>query len=192
MQVASSITYLPSPSEIALTGHASAHAPQEMQASVIVYAITGHLHIFDTYILAQIRKNARTKCSQRAPVCRKFTIPIKTISTAALKMRRRPAKSPASRKSPPRYRSAQAARNPGRLQHTGEPARCAGTPPLIRGAHRSVMQHGTKMQAAQSAGTADEPAAVPRAYFSSFLNASISFLFSLICPSRITRTSRAL
>ena len=66
MQVASSISYLPSPSEIALTGHASAHAPQEMQASVILYAITEHLHVFDTYILAQIHENARTNCFQTA------------------------------------------------------------------------------------------------------------------------------
>jgi hypothetical protein len=34
-----SITYLPSPSEIAPTGHSPAHAPHIMQASVILYAM---------------------------------------------------------------------------------------------------------------------------------------------------------
>ena len=38
-QASSSITYLPSPSEIALFGHSSAHAPHMMQSSEILYAI---------------------------------------------------------------------------------------------------------------------------------------------------------
>jgi hypothetical protein len=62
MQVSASISYLPSPSEIAETGHASAQAPQAMQASVILYAILGHLHVFDTYILTQIHENASENC----------------------------------------------------------------------------------------------------------------------------------
>lgn len=43
MQVAASITYLPSPSEIAFTGQPSAQAPQLMQSSEILYAIGKHL-----------------------------------------------------------------------------------------------------------------------------------------------------
>jgi len=39
-QVSASITYLPSPSEIAPAGQASAQAPHWMQASLIAYAIT--------------------------------------------------------------------------------------------------------------------------------------------------------
>lgn len=39
MQAASSITYFPSPSEIAFTGHSAAHAPHEMHSSEILYAI---------------------------------------------------------------------------------------------------------------------------------------------------------
>lgn len=42
-QVSASITYLPSPSEIAPAGHASAQAPHWMQASLIAYAITVYL-----------------------------------------------------------------------------------------------------------------------------------------------------
>jgi len=38
VQVSASITYFPSPSEIALTGHSASHAPQEMQSSFITYA----------------------------------------------------------------------------------------------------------------------------------------------------------
>lgn len=45
MQVSASITYLPSPSLIALTGHSAAHAPQLMQSSEILYAIVFHLPI---------------------------------------------------------------------------------------------------------------------------------------------------
>ena len=36
MQVAASITYFPSPSEIASTGHSEAQAPQEMHSSLIL------------------------------------------------------------------------------------------------------------------------------------------------------------
>ena len=43
MQVSASISNLPSPSEIALTGHSAAQAPQEMQSSEILYAIPRHL-----------------------------------------------------------------------------------------------------------------------------------------------------
>jgi hypothetical protein len=39
MQVSASITYTPSPSEIASTGHSAAHAPQPMQSSVILNAM---------------------------------------------------------------------------------------------------------------------------------------------------------
>ena len=39
MQVSASITYLPSPAEIADTGHSASQAPQEMQSAVILYAI---------------------------------------------------------------------------------------------------------------------------------------------------------
>jgi hypothetical protein len=39
MHLSASITYLPSPSEIASTGQASAQAPHMMQASEILYAI---------------------------------------------------------------------------------------------------------------------------------------------------------
>jgi hypothetical protein len=39
MQVSASITYLPSPSEIAPVGHSAAQAPQAMQSSEILYAI---------------------------------------------------------------------------------------------------------------------------------------------------------
>lgn len=42
------ITYLPSFSEIQLTGHSSAHAPQAMQSSVITYAIFSTSLPFDT------------------------------------------------------------------------------------------------------------------------------------------------
>lgn len=37
------ITYLSSPALMQLTGHSGSHAPQLMQASVILYAIPGHL-----------------------------------------------------------------------------------------------------------------------------------------------------
>ena len=40
MQVPSSITYLPSPAEIAETGHSASQAPQLMHSSEITYAIT--------------------------------------------------------------------------------------------------------------------------------------------------------
>lgn len=43
MQVSASITYLPSPSEIAFTGQPSAQAPQAMQSSEITYAISVYL-----------------------------------------------------------------------------------------------------------------------------------------------------
>jgi hypothetical protein len=39
IQVSGLISYLPSPSEIAFTGHSEAHAPQEMHSSPILYAI---------------------------------------------------------------------------------------------------------------------------------------------------------
>lgn len=39
MQVPSSITYLPSPAEIAETGHSASQAPQLMHSSEITYAI---------------------------------------------------------------------------------------------------------------------------------------------------------
>ncbi len=43
MQVAASITYFPSPSEIAFTGHCAAHEPQLMHESFITCAIFGFL-----------------------------------------------------------------------------------------------------------------------------------------------------
>ena len=46
MQVSASITYCVSPCEIAATGQFSAQAPQEMQASVILYAIVVYLRLF--------------------------------------------------------------------------------------------------------------------------------------------------
>ena len=39
MQVSASMTYLPSPSEIAPTGHSAAQAPQAMHSSEILYAM---------------------------------------------------------------------------------------------------------------------------------------------------------
>lgn len=39
IQVSASITYLPSPSEIALTGHSASQAPQLMHSSLITYAM---------------------------------------------------------------------------------------------------------------------------------------------------------
>ena len=42
-QASASITYFPSPSEIAPTGHSPAQAPQLMQSSEIIYAIYKHL-----------------------------------------------------------------------------------------------------------------------------------------------------
>lgn len=45
VQTAGSMTYLPSPSEIADTGHSASHAPHAMQSSLIVYAIEKHLLI---------------------------------------------------------------------------------------------------------------------------------------------------
>ena len=39
MQAEASITYLPSPSEMAETGHSAEQAPQLMQSSVILYAM---------------------------------------------------------------------------------------------------------------------------------------------------------
>lgn len=50
MQVSASITYLPSPSLIALTGHSSAHAPQAMHSSLITYAIVKHLHKYSSLL----------------------------------------------------------------------------------------------------------------------------------------------
>lgn len=38
-QASASITYLPSPAEIAFTGHSLSHVPQLMQSSEIIYAI---------------------------------------------------------------------------------------------------------------------------------------------------------
>ncbi len=57
MQASASITYLPSPSEIAPTGHAPAQAPQEMHSSLILYAIvfTSALNGFDICIITQFR-----------------------------------------------------------------------------------------------------------------------------------------
>ena len=45
MQVSASMTYLPSPSEIAFTGHSAAQAPQLMHSSVILNAMLFHLHV---------------------------------------------------------------------------------------------------------------------------------------------------
>ena len=45
MQVSASITYLPSPSLIAETGHSSAQAPQATHSSLITYAMINYLHI---------------------------------------------------------------------------------------------------------------------------------------------------
>ena len=45
MQSSALMTYLPSPSLIALTGHASAQAPQATHSSEILYAIVMYLHI---------------------------------------------------------------------------------------------------------------------------------------------------
>ena len=45
-QASASITYLPSPSEIASTGHSLAQAPQLIQSSLIIYAIIKHLRKF--------------------------------------------------------------------------------------------------------------------------------------------------
>ncbi len=39
IQVSGSITYLPSPSEIAFTGHSASQAPQLIHSSLITYAI---------------------------------------------------------------------------------------------------------------------------------------------------------
>jgi hypothetical protein len=56
MQRSALISYLPSPSEIASTGHSPAQAPQEMQSSEIMYAMVYDLHknIFVKYIVAHI------------------------------------------------------------------------------------------------------------------------------------------
>jgi hypothetical protein len=52
MQVSASITYFPSASEIASTGHSPAQAPQATQSSEILYAmIQNLLFLFDTSIV---------------------------------------------------------------------------------------------------------------------------------------------
>ena len=50
-QESASITYFPSPSEIAFTGHSLSQAPQQMQSSEIIYAIKRHLHNFSGTII---------------------------------------------------------------------------------------------------------------------------------------------
>lgn len=62
MQVSSSITYFPSPSEIASTGQAPAHAPQAMHSSLIVYGIKIHLLINFITIVPHIQKKS-TACT---------------------------------------------------------------------------------------------------------------------------------
>ncbi len=60
MQASASITYLPSPSEIASTGHSAAQAPHEMQASSIMYAIEVlPPYINFKFIVTHYFKNAR-------------------------------------------------------------------------------------------------------------------------------------
>ena len=58
MQVSGSITNLPSPSEIALTGQPAAHAPQEMHSSLIAYAKGNTSIKFYKLILSQNTKKA--------------------------------------------------------------------------------------------------------------------------------------
>src|SRR6056297_1193838 len=48
MHFSGSMTYLSSPSEIASTGHSPSHIPQEMQASVILYAISSPFMLTST------------------------------------------------------------------------------------------------------------------------------------------------
>jgi hypothetical protein len=43
MQVSASMTYLPSPAEIAETGHSLSQVPQEIHSSEITYAMKEHL-----------------------------------------------------------------------------------------------------------------------------------------------------
>ena len=65
-QVSASITYLPSPSEIAFTGHPSAQAPQAMQSSEITYAMLNYLHISIVPVLPDERLRQRT---HSVPLC---------------------------------------------------------------------------------------------------------------------------
>lgn len=58
VQVSGSITNLPSPSEIALTGQPAAHAPQEMHSSLIAYAKGNTSIKFYKPILTQNTKKA--------------------------------------------------------------------------------------------------------------------------------------
>lgn len=75
VQVSASITYFPSPSEIALTGHSASHAPQEMQSSFITYAIWKHLllklHLY--CIIVQKKSNCFPEKSKIYISCIKFT-----------------------------------------------------------------------------------------------------------------------
>ena len=58
MHLSASITYLPSPSEIASTGHSAAQAPQEMHSSPITYAIFSHPPFYIYLIVSHYFKNA--------------------------------------------------------------------------------------------------------------------------------------
>lgn len=58
-----SMMYLPSPSDIASVGHSEAHAPQEMQSSLILYAIDFILLIFfSPYILTALSAKCNSFC----------------------------------------------------------------------------------------------------------------------------------
>jgi hypothetical protein len=54
MQTSGLISYLPSPSAIASTGHSAAHAPQEMHSSVILYAIVCTSSLDFTLIITNV------------------------------------------------------------------------------------------------------------------------------------------
>ena len=58
MQVSASITYLPSPSEMAETGHSSEQAPHATHSSLITYAIMNTSNLLMSLLYTMKYKNA--------------------------------------------------------------------------------------------------------------------------------------